>query len=86
MKKDLTNEEMEVLRLYKTFSSKQINMLLKNDAETDIAFFSKEGNDKKDTDIYTKMNLIKNIDTVKSVYRLEESEDTQLQKAVEMLK
>ena len=70
MKKDLTNEEMEVLRLYKTFSSKQINMLLKNDAETDIAFFSKEGNDKKDTDIYTKMNLIKNIDTVKSVYSI----------------
>ena len=60
MEKDLTNEEMEVLRLYKTFSEKAINMLLTSDAEKDIALLSEPENKEEYT--YTKSEVIKNIE------------------------
>ena len=40
MKNDLTNEEIEVIRRYRAFYEKAINMLLTSDAEADIALLS----------------------------------------------
>lgn len=68
MEKDLTNEEMEVLRLYKTFSEKAINMLLTSDAEKDIALLSEPENKEEYT--YTKSEVIKNIETIRKVYSI----------------
>ncbi len=67
MEKDLTNEEIEVLRLYKTFSKNIINMMLVSDAEIDIKQFS---DNEKDENLYSKMNVIKNIQTLKNVYSI----------------
>ncbi len=68
MEKDLTNEEMEVLRLYKTFSEKAINMLLTSDAEKDIALLSEPENKEEYT--YTKSEVIKNIEIIRKVYSI----------------
>lgn len=67
MEKDLTNEEIEVLRLYKTFSKNVINMMLTSDAEVDIKQFAEN---EKDENMYSKMNVIKNIQALKNVYSI----------------
>ena len=66
MEKDLTNEEMEVIRLYKTFTKNAINIMLTSNVEKDFDVMSKQ----KDNNLYSKMNLIKNIETFKSVYAI----------------
>lgn len=66
MEKDLTNEEMEVIRLYKTFTKNAINIMLTSNVEKDFDIMSKQ----KDNNLYSKMNLIKNIETFKSVYAI----------------
>ena len=66
MEKDLTNEEMEVIRLYKTFTKNAINIMLTSNVEKDFDVISKQ----KDNNLYSKMNLIKNIETFKSVYAI----------------
>ena len=66
MEKDLTNEEMEVIRLYKTFTKNAINIMLTSNIEKDFDVMSKQ----KDNNLYSKMNLIKNIETFKSVYAI----------------
>jgi hypothetical protein len=73
MEKDLTNEEMEVLSLYRKFSYKAINQLLTTDAEEDIALISNEDEEKElEENIinYSKMNVVKNLKTIKSIYSL----------------
>lgn len=66
MEKDLTNEEMEVIRLYKTFTKNAINIMLTSNVEKDFDVMAKQ----KDNNLYSKMNLIKNIETFKSVYAI----------------
>ena len=42
MEKDLTNEEMEVIRLYKTFTKNAINIMLTSTVEKDFDVMSKQ--------------------------------------------
>jgi hypothetical protein len=70
MEKDLTNEEMEVLSLYRKFSYRAINQLLTTDAEEDIALISNEEEKEENIISYSKMNVIKNLKTIKSIYSL----------------
>jgi hypothetical protein len=57
---------MEVIRLYKTFTKNAINIMLTSNVEKDFDVMSKQ----KDNNLYSKMNLIKNIETFKSVYAI----------------
>jgi hypothetical protein len=70
MEKDLTNEEMEVLSLYRKFSYRTINQLLTTDAEEDIVLISNEEEKEENSISYSKMNVIKNLKTIKSIYSL----------------
>lgn len=69
MKNDLTNEEIEVIRRYKAFYEKAINMLLTSDAEADIALLSVQENE-EETYSYSKTNVIKYIETIRKMYSI----------------
>ena len=68
----LTNEDLELLRLYQKFSYKAINGLLNPDSSYDINKALQDDDDEKDySDVginYSKVNVVKNIETVKNIY------------------
>ena len=67
----LTDEDLELLRLYQKFSYKSINSLLNPDSQKDINKAIEEDEDFQDNATnYSKVNVIKNIETVKNIYAL----------------
>ncbi len=70
----LSNEDLELLRLYQKFSYKAINSLLTVDSEVELAKVLDKVDDDTNTNElftnYTKVNVIKSMSTVKNIYSL----------------
>lgn len=70
MELDITNEELDALRNYKSINYESINQLLVSNAETDLALLSDEIEHKSVSLSYDKNSVIKNIETIKKLYEL----------------
>ena len=70
MELDITNDELEALRNYKSINYESINQLLVSNAETDLVLLSDEAKNKFVSLSYDKNSVIKNIETIKKLYEL----------------
>ncbi len=70
MNLEFTEKELQALKYYKEVQYKAINQLLVSNCETDIALLSDEVEDKVEYISYSRENVEKNIEIIKTIYEL----------------
>ena len=70
MELDITLEEIEALKKYKSINYESINQLLVSNVETDLALLNSEVENKVVPLLYDRNSVIENIRTIKKIYEL----------------
>ena len=67
---EYTNDELNILKNYKDKDYESVNQLLVSNCDLDLLMLGENGDKDIDDIVYDRKNIIKNLDIIKSIYRL----------------